>query len=134
METPSEKLTIKIQENEYEISFPNNGQLIDIESQKHTLSGGNVDSLLLGRTSSSNMAWVTVSMVATFSILIPDLIKSLRVKSLLELTPMQSKELTNVYLKDYLKWYQEWEAIINEDLEKVEESPEFEEDEVKIDG
>lgn len=128
METPNEKLKITIQKNEYEISFPNNGQLIDIETKKQSLSSGMMDSLLLGKTTSSNMAWMTISMIATFSILIPDLIKSLRVDSLLELTPIQSKEMVKVYMSEFLVWYHEWEDVINKDLDQEEKSPTFEKD------
>jgi hypothetical protein len=127
METPNKNLTIKVQNNEYGINFPNNGQLIDIEAMKHKLSQGTMDMMLLGQTTTSNDAWITVSMIASFTILIPNLIKSLRVKSLLELTPMQSKELRDVFLNSYLPWYQAWEDVINAPVEE-EEEPKFDEE------
>jgi hypothetical protein len=127
----SKKITIKIQENEYEVSFPNNGQLIDIEVMKQGLSKGTQDSLLSGLGINANLAWMTIEMIATFTILIPDLIKSLRVENLLELDPMQSKELRKVYVDVYYKWYNEWMAEINDEVKEEEKSPEFVDEDIE---
>ena len=129
MKDLSKTITLKIQDNEYEVSFPNNGQLIDIEVMKQGLSKGTQDSLLNGLGINANLAWMTIEMIATFTILIPDLTKSLQgVNSLLELDPIQSKELRKVYVDQYYKWYNEWMSEINDDTEKEDESPEFVED------
>ena len=50
MEELSKELVIKIKNKSYPISFPNNGQLIDIETRKVRMSNGTTDKLLHGST------------------------------------------------------------------------------------
>lgn len=127
---PSISLKLKIMGNDYEVKFPTNGQLIDIETYKTILGKGANNSLYSNGDISSTMAFITIDMVATFTHLIPDLKKDLQgVKSILDLNPLQSKELRRIYLREYLPWYNDWMDYINQDTKEEEEEVEYEEDE-----
>lgn len=120
-EQPSKTLKLRILENEYEIDFPNNGQLIDIETYKQVLFKGTAQSLLMSSSMNANLAYITIEMVATFTHLIPDFKQDIMGgKNLLDLNPVESKPLRDVYLKVYLPWYNAWMEVINEDLKEYE--------------
>jgi len=129
---PSKVITLEIGENSYEVKYPNNGQLIDIESLKITLSKGNLDGMLFARTPGSQLAFFTVEMISTFTILIPQLMKDIKVDSLLDLDPIETKGLIKVYQSQYYPWYKEWYDYINEDfIVEDEDEPVEEESESK---
>jgi tRNA-dihydrouridine synthase len=117
MDELKKTITIKVKENEYEVKFPNNGQLMDIESMKQVLSKGHMDSMLISRNAQSNLVYITIDMISTFTILIPGLIKDLRVDSLLDLDPIETKELRKIYVEQYHEWFNKWMDEINSDIE-----------------
>lgn len=119
---PSRSLKVKIGSNEYEIKFPNNGQLIDIERRKIEVSGGNSKMMLMG-DNTSQLAYLTNEMIATFSVLIPKLTKDLTVKSLYELDPQQSKHMLEEYQK-YYSWMREWIDYLNPEVKEEEKEEE----------
>lgn len=130
MDKLSKTIKIKIKGNEYEIKFPNNGQLIDIETMKQALSKGSMDSLLISRNAQSNLVYVTIEMISTFTILIPQLIEDLRVDNLLDLDPIETRELRRIYVEDYHAWYTKWMKDINDEIDvKVPDESKYEEDE-----
>jgi hypothetical protein len=114
---PSKSIEIKIGENTYLINFPNNGQLIDIERRKINLTDGTHKDMLMSSQLSTQQAYMLVEAITTFTVLIPDLLKDLTVKSLLELTPMQSKGIVNEYIKKYYPWFNKWMEVVNENVE-----------------
>lgn len=119
MTLPSRSITVKIGPNEYEIPFPKNGALIDMEVMKINLSKDTHSKMIFGTSSTSERAYLLIEAIVTFSVLIPRLKEDLAVKSLLDLDPYQSKELVNVYVKQFYPWFQEWMKIINEDEAEV---------------
>lgn len=119
---PSETLKVSIGDYEYDIKFPNNGKLIDIESYKVNLTNGASKSLLFGDTASQE-AYMSLCAVATFEILIPDMFKNMNIKSLLDLNPLQSKQILKAYEK-YYKWMAEWRRYINYDEEAEQKDEE----------
>lgn len=132
MTEPSKTISLTIWDNEYEVKFPNNGQLIDIETFKIALGKGTKDNLLLNPTQNSILAYTTLEMVATFTYVIPELIEDLlgKKKSLLELSPIESKQLVDVYMKVYTPWHNDWMKVINADLQKVDEEEIVEDEDV----
>lgn len=132
---PSKTLTLRILENEYEINFPTNGQLIDIETYKAALSKGTENNLLMSTSLPANIAFITIEMVATFTHVIPDFKKDLMGgKDLLDLNPIESKPLREAYIEQYLPWYNDWMKLINEDVKVEVEEPVGDEDEEVIEA
>ena len=125
---PAKSISVEIEGNLYQINYPNNGQLIDIEALKINLSKGTIDGLLFARTAGSQLAYLTVEMIATFTVLIPQLVKDMRVDSFLDLTPLETKGLLKVFQAEYHPWFKEWYEYINEDFikdenDEVEDAP-----------
>lgn len=117
---PSRTLHIEIGDNPYEIKFPTNGQLIDIERMKIQLTNGTHKDMLSTMQPSTMQAYLLAEVIATFTVLIPDLVKKdIATKSLLDLDPIQSKPLVKAYTKQYYPWFNSWMNVINED--EVEE-------------
>jgi hypothetical protein len=102
-------LKINIQGNEFEIQFPNIGQLIDIETRKALISSGQYNNL----KKSDSFILPYIDILATFIILIPDLVTLLRVESLFDLNLKELKELKNIYEKQYKPWYDAWDKELN---------------------
>lgn len=120
---PAKQLTIVIGQNTYETKFPNNGQLIDMERMKIQLTDGTHKNMLFGQQS-AHQAYLLTETIATFSILLPDLLKDLQVKSLLELDPYKSKILTKAYRDTFYPWFKQWMDIINDSEEEEEKKEE----------
>lgn len=110
--TPSITIDIEIANNTYPVKFPNIGQLIEIERGKKRMSDG-YDYELASGSADSAYAKILIDMTVTFSILIPTLLKDLNVKSIYDLSLVESKPMVDVYLETYLPWYQEWVGVIN---------------------
>lgn len=103
-------LKIQIQKQNFEINFPNVGQLIDIEVRKSLISAGQYQNLIKNQSFSIDY----IDALATFLILIPDLNKLLRVESIFDLNLIDIKEIINIYKKEYLPWYEEWMKNLNQ--------------------
>lgn len=100
----SKILEIKFQESTFEIKFPNVGQLIDIETRKALMSSGQYNNM------KKNDSFIIpyIDILATFVILIPEIVSLLRVESLFDLSLSELKELKNIYDKEYKPWYDGW--------------------------
>ena len=112
LENLPRKIKLKIQNNEYEVEFPNQGQLIDIETNKILYSQGQYMALIRQNNISSNLTVDLIEIAATFPILIPELKKDLKTDSIFELDIISCLELTEVYNNDFLPWYNSWWTII----------------------
>lgn len=112
---PANQIMITVGPNAYEVKFPNNGQLIDIETRKIQMTSGTHKDLLYATTPAAQQAFLLVEAMATFSVLIPQMAKDLNAQ-LMELTPMQSKDIVNEYSKTFYPWFKEWMDIINESV------------------
>lgn len=115
MNLPNSQKTITVKDRKYTIDYPNTGQMIDIERYKATISGDKYDAITNQTTNSSTYSKFLIDMVSTFNVLCPELIKDLKVKSILDLTAMDSNMLLKVYIKQILPWMMEWEAILVSD-------------------
>lgn len=110
---PSRELKVTIGVNEYTIKFPNNGQLIDMESLKIQMTSGTNKDMLYG-SPAAREAYIITEAIATFQILIPQLTKDLNVKSLTDLDPLQSKTISKAYAA-YYNWMEEWRKVLNQE-------------------
>ena len=115
---PSSELVLPLQGNNYIIKFPKVGQFIDIESRKAILSSGQYRSL----SASYSPAVSYIDVFATFTILIPDLIKDLRVESLFDLDLSELQPLVDFYEGKYLPWYNEWQDYLKTEKKSEEKA------------
>lgn len=120
MTLPSKSITFKVQENEYTVNYPNNGQLIEIESMKARLTGDSYNAISQGETTAAQFARFTVDMIAFFSTCCPNMKKQLNVATFSELDALSSKKLLNVYIKTILPWMMDWEKVLNTE-DEIEE-------------
>jgi len=111
------EITVTVRENSYKISFPNVGQLIDIENMKSILSKGMYSNMENARTIDSQYALNMIDMEAYFSILAPELVEDLKVKSFRDLSIVDSVELQNIYAKKLVPFIKEWRDIISKPIE-----------------
>lgn len=119
MNNLSRKLKLTIGDNEYFIEYPTIGQLMTIESMKHKLTDGQYGDMARSRLSSTNEILDLVDMTSTFTVLIPDLNKSLRVDNIFKISPIEAKEyksFVEAYAKQFVPWFEDWK----EELSKVE--------------
>jgi hypothetical protein len=117
LDMPARQITVQIGPNSYDIKFPTNAQLIDIESMKIRMTGGTHKDMLFSNSSMGQMAYLTVEAIATFEVLIGDELKKvLSVKSLLDLNMQESKSLQKAY-KKYYDWMAQWQKVLNEDAD-----------------
>lgn len=119
---PSTSLEVNFKQKKYKVDYPNTGGLIDIQRNKHYFSGNSYNELSLDTTEQGMWTRFVVDMQATFAVLIPDLKKDLSVKSITELSPLDTKQLLSVYVKQVLPWLNEWQVILNADDEDEQES------------
>lgn len=111
--TPSFKKEISFLGVKETISFPNQGQFIDIESNKQLYSNKQYQGLALSNFSTANLAADLVDVIATYSVLIPDFQKRLNIKSISELDILQAKKLQYSFETEYLPWLTEWMEYLN---------------------
>lgn len=116
---PEKEIKVKIGPNEYTIKFPKTSQLIDIEAAKIRMTGGTIKEMPHGGTSAQS-AYLAVESIATFEILIPNLLKDLNVPSLLDLDMQQAQSHLKAYEK-YWEWMNRWREVLNADAESKDE-------------
>lgn len=92
-----------------EIEFPNIGQLIDISTEKIFLAKNEYQTLQASSLNDMVIVRFWIDMLATFKVLVPDLVKELNVKSMLQLdVRTMNALLKKVYLRQYMPWYKAW--------------------------
>lgn len=122
---PSKELKIKIGPNSYTIKLPNNGQLIDIEVRKMSLTSGMHKDLVFSGLASAVSAAAFVEAACTFTVLLPELLTDLNKPSLLDLDMLQSKDISKAY-DQYYDWMASWRKFMNADDETEEKREEEE--------
>lgn len=109
METKASPLkrstTLVIKGNNYDVTYPNTGQSIDMELLKAKIADGNYDTLRFSINPLFQEQADKIDMIAAFNTLIPALKNDLTVRSLFELTEEQSDELLEVYAEQFLPWF-----------------------------
>jgi hypothetical protein len=111
------EISLTIKENSYKVKFPKVGQLIDIENMKAILSKGMYGSMMSARTTDSEFALNLIDMEAYFSILIPDLVEDLNVKSFRDLEIEDSVELNKTFADNLLPFIKQWRDIISKPID-----------------
>lgn len=112
---------VVIEKNEYFVSFPTVGQLLDIESKKMLYSNDTYGNLMNAGTKTAMYTLDLIDALSTLMVLIPDLRKSLTVKSLGDLDAFTAKKLVTVYRKQFWPWYNELMKELYKEDEAEEE-------------
>lgn len=144
-EYPSKTITLKIEgkdkgdANEYDIKFPNTGELMRIQTVKASLLKGQLGSILEAGTIDGDYVSILSGMIATLTVCCPKIVTDLSVDSLTELEAIDSARLLKVYIEQYLPWYNEWREILQNGgvplkKNKKVEGSEDDNDEVKTTG
>ena len=100
--------SFELKGNEYSVEFPNIGQLIDIETRKAMLSKGQYGGILESFLLSGLNALECVDAIAFFDVCCPKIKEDLKVKSYLDLDPMDFLQIYSVYQEEILPWITPW--------------------------
>lgn len=119
---PPRELSFTVGENTYKVKYPNNGQLIQIQSLKHSLTGNQYNSISEGRELSDQLAKYSADRDAFLITCCPQMRKDLKVATFAELEAEDSSKLLTVYIKTILPWLNDWENALNRDPEESMES------------
>lgn len=106
---------IKVCGRTYDLNYPNVGNFIDIKVLETKLSQGSA-MLLVNGTGEQLDAFFYITTYAHFQVLCPDLLKDLKVNSLLELSLDDFQELLNVYLNDIQPWISGIQKAVKEKM------------------
>lgn len=116
------KTIVKILNKEYEIFFPNVGQLQDIEAMKLALTGGRYSDMALGGLKTQAFALDSADAISYLSVLIPNLKKDIGVKSWRELDAFTTKQIIKDFKENFYSWYKpimdDLYNFENEDVDK----------------
>ena len=114
---------VEICGNEYDVQFPNVGQLQDIESFKIAFTGGRYVDMALGGLRTQMYALDLADAIAYLSVLVPELKHDLKVKNWRELDPFVAKQVINDFKNNFLKWYKPIvDDLYNFDLSEIEQT------------
>lgn len=117
---PSKKITITIQEQDIEISYPKAGQFIDIAILKTKLSDGQYNRLFLQQSHDSGLSTKLIDCFSFLSIVVEDIKEKLNIGSLYDLELIDAIELIDVYENTIVPWMIEWTETINKKIEELE--------------
>lgn len=117
---PAKEIEFTIDGNKYKIPYPNNGQMLQIESMKISLTRSTYSSMTGSDTIIGQIARYTVDMIALLSVCCPEIKKDLMVETFSDLDALSNKRLLDAYVKQIIPWLREWEEILNseEEVEK----------------
>lgn len=122
LNTPSPTLTFSVEGNSYTVNYPKNGQFIQIESMKISMTRSTYGAMALESTISAQMARYTVDMIAFFHTCCPEMKADLKVETFSDLDVISNKRLLKVYINEVLPWLVKWEDFLNQDEEKKAEA------------
>lgn len=124
----STSVKFKVLGNEYNVSFPNIEQLIQIELKKNELSEGKYLSLIKTNTVGTVAVLDFIDMIAHVTVLIPSLISDLKIseKDLTKMSIIDGKVLLRAYREQLMVWINSWIKELRE-FETDTEISKFEE-------
>lgn len=99
------KKVIKIHEEDYMVSFPNVGQMIEIEQLKLALTGGRYVEFAISNLFNHIFILDFADSIAYLSVLIPELQKDLKLKGWGSMDADEAKYLIEVYKEQFLPWF-----------------------------
>lgn len=109
-------VSISTSGNKYDVKFPNTGQYLDIQNIKSRLTSD-----LTLNDAYSSYAYMMAEMIATYTVMIPELKKDLNVDSISKLSLFETKELLDSYNDVYKPFFDKWMAILTQPKTKPED-------------
>lgn len=108
---------VKVKGKEYRISFPNVGQYYDIEALKQSLGKGFYNMMLGNRSVAAQNALDMIDIEATITVMMPDLVKDMKVKSFRDLGLADYTEIREIYDKEIIPFLMETKRILSRPVE-----------------
>ena len=105
---------VVVKGREYRISFPNVGQYYDIEALKQSLGKGFYNMMLGNRSVAAQNA---IDIEATITVMMPDLVKDMKVKSFRDLGLADYTEIREIYDKEIIPFLLETKRILSRPIE-----------------
>jgi len=110
---------VKFKENEYQLSYPTVGQLIDIRVKEQLLSKGTTKELLTGINADVD-GYIYITTIAHIEVLLPNLIKDMKVP-LLEMGLLDFQDMVDLYSDQIAPWLNDWKEQIKEKMKSRSE-------------
>jgi len=110
------EITVTLGGNKIILTFPTNGELLIIESNKQSFSYGEYNAIAGTITGSAKAAQLLIDSIATFQVVIKDFDKILNVDNLFGLTLFETEEVINEYINVYNPWFQGWLLEFNKSI------------------
>lgn len=98
---------INIGGKQYNVNFPNCGQIIDIESMKQSLTSGHYGEMVQSGIKSMYYALDIVDAISFVKTCMPEVARSYNVTNYTELAPEDVQEILTVYKQDIRPWIDE---------------------------
>lgn len=111
--------TINVNGNSYTTKFPKVGQIIDIKVLENQLAKGTSKELITGLPEDLDV-YIYISAYAHFTVLFPDLLKDLKVSSLLDLDIRDYEVLVKEFVK-VKEWINEVKDNLHKKIETINE-------------
>lgn len=102
-----ETILLSIGEKEYNVSFPNVGQMMEIEAAKMALTNGKYIEFSMSMLKTHVYLLDVTDAVSYLSILIPDLKKDLGIANWRNVHPSKLKVIVKAYKEKFIPWYKE---------------------------
>lgn len=106
---------VVFRDRNFNLSYPTVGQLIDIRVIEKQISRGTGNDLLMG-TGEDVDAFIYIRTFAHIKVLIPELVESLNVGSMLDLSIVDYQDLVDLYSNEIQPWLSEWQNQLKEKM------------------
>ena len=87
------------------VKFPNVGQLLDMESMKQALTNNRYGTMAASGVKSMYFALDLVDSIVFIQTMCPKIKRMLDIKSYTEMSPLEARELIDVYKTEIVPWY-----------------------------
>lgn len=122
LEKPESSIKVKLYETEFEIKYPNSGQVIDIAVLKAKLSENQYTALSSQFSAEAPLALRLIDVYAFLTVMVPNFRENLAKKSLYELETFESIELVHIYDSQINPWLEKWTEYINNRIKELKEN------------
>lgn len=100
-------INVSVGEEAFTLNFPNIGQIMDIESRRMSLSGGQYGNLVKASTFTANLTLDMIDTVSFFSVLKPTLFQQDEI-DISKWDYERLLPLIKAYKKTVMPWYNKW--------------------------